>query len=381
MSVDFDGGSDRNLYTATTLNGGNAVFDGGGSMCVWFSLDGWGEANVGRLIDINTGGVMNADDVQIYVSSSGNVFWRWDAGGSETRGSWNTPNSSVATDGTWYCLVVTHDVTTAWTTEDPVMYLDGVSQSLTVANPTGARSGIAFADITIGAGVGLAREWDGRIAHLSFWDTELTLAQAQALAAGASPLSVQPSNLVNYWPLIRDYQDVVAGNTLTNNNSVGVSADNPGIILPAPFAPTPSPAKGKVWVNDAASWDSGAVQQTHPGTGWTDTSIAVGQVIDTTGLTGQLYLGIERVDGKFDWHPISVTAATDALLADDIESTSELTVPVLAQVHALLANSIESVTNLSGPTLDRVASACTRSLIRGLTRCGILRDKTRALGG
>lgn len=70
------------------------------------------------------------------------------------------------------------------------------------------------------------------------------------------------------------------------------------------------PSVGTVWTNDANSWDSGAVKQTYPGTNnWSDTSIDMQTVIDTTGLTGQLYVGVETAAGAIVWRAITVGAS------------------------------------------------------------------------
>ena len=47
-------------------------------------------------------------------------------------------------------------------------------------------------------------------------------------------------------------------------------------------------------------------------------------------------------------------ATGDTLLADDVESASEVSTPTLVQVHAILANDVESASSVSVPTLAQV---------------------------
>ncbi len=80
------------------------------------------------------------------------------------------------------------------------------------------------------------------------------------------------------------------------------------------------PAQGKVWVNDAATWDAGAVEQDYPGeANWSDTSINMQEPIDTTGLSGQLYVIVENALGGMASRAITVQAGanlTDIELVD-----------------------------------------------------------------
>jgi len=43
--------------------------------------------------------------------------------------------------------------------------------------------------------------FNGQIAHAAWWNTNLSQAQVEGLAAGDNPLAVQATNLVAYWPL------------------------------------------------------------------------------------------------------------------------------------------------------------------------------------
>lgn len=47
-------------------------------------------------------------------------------------------------------------------------------------------------------------------------------------------------------------------------------------------------------------------------------------------------------------------AGTDALLANDVESTSEVSTPAIGQVHVLLANDVQSTSEVGSPAIHQV---------------------------
>ena len=70
-------------------------------------------------------------------------------------------------------------------------------------------------------------------------------------------------------------------------------------------------AQGRVWVNDAPTLDAGAVEQTYPGAAnWSDTSIDMQDPIDTTGLSGQLYVIVETAAGDIASRAVTVGGVT-----------------------------------------------------------------------
>ena len=230
------------------------------------------------------------------VHRNGSTYRAW-TGNTWTNSAWNhcfgsfdTSNRVVVLNGDWANR--------------------GTSTDTLAFNPNNAQMNIG--GVRAG-GLWQTSRADGYIAEVAMWDVELTQAEVERLAAGLSPLFIRPASLVYYAPM-RDW---------ASNNYPAVV--NPSSIALAPLEDAPSsaeihppiiypsnnvlqfPARGKIWVNDAATKDGGEVLQTHPGTGWTDTQITVGQVIDTTGLSGQLYLGIERADGSIRWRAITVS--------------------------------------------------------------------------
>jgi len=56
--------------------------------------------------------------------------------------------------------------------------------------------------VEIGANKTEGNYFQGKVAEAGIWDTELNTAQVAALAKGYAPSLIQPSNLMDYWPII-----------------------------------------------------------------------------------------------------------------------------------------------------------------------------------
>ena len=79
-----------------------------------------------------------------------------------------------------------------------------------------------------------ARPLDGLIAEVAMWNVALTAGEISQLADGFTALSVRPESLVSYYPLVRDYIDVMGTHALTPNNTV-IYDVHPRIIEDAPM--------------------------------------------------------------------------------------------------------------------------------------------------
>jgi hypothetical protein len=119
--------------------------------------------------------------------------------------------------------------------------------------------------------------------------------------------------LTFYAPVTDDTSicDVVGGVVPTVNGTGGdylYANPSPHFYPSAQIIPFAS-AKGKVWVNDAPTKDGGEVLQGYPGT-WTDTTLTLNQVIDQTGLSGQIYVGVETASGQIAWRAITISSGS-----------------------------------------------------------------------
>ncbi len=79
--------------------------------------------------------------------------------------------------------------------------------------------------------------FDGRLGHVAVWNIALSDADVAALAAGDNPLTIQPANLIRYWPLEDDAVCVITGEVLTLSGATFDAADNPPVDPPAGGGP------------------------------------------------------------------------------------------------------------------------------------------------
>ncbi len=146
-----------------------------------------------------------------------------DAGGAGTATS--TTGASV---NTWH-----HACAVEVTTTDRRVFIDGGSKGTNAANRTPASTD----RISIGR-VGRATPFgyfSGRIAEAVIWSVALSDTEVALLGKGNSPLSIQPHNIVSYYPLIRDDDnDLIGGADLAAVNTPSIAAHPLQVFLP-PF--------------------------------------------------------------------------------------------------------------------------------------------------
>lgn len=113
----------------------------------------------------------------------------------------------------------------------------------------------------------------GRVAWPAMWDVALTDGEIAALAAGASPLTIRPKNLIWFVPLIGtsgNVVDIIGGTTLTEQSTPG-AAEAPPVFLggawPANYTPAAGGgATGTSTQNLPSLTQSATGQQPHIGT-------------------------------------------------------------------------------------------------------------------
>ena len=172
---------------------------------IWFYLDAFttaaGMRPCGKRKSINAKGVTAANDncIEFFAPFTGD------------DGSWDSPNNSVST-GVWTHVGLTYDG--ALTTNDPIIYLGGTSQTISeTVTPTGTLELDEASDFVVGnnATPGV-RPWDGALAEVGYWNRILTAAEIGILADAYSPLFI-PNGLELYSPLI--------GNNSPESNPMG----------------------------------------------------------------------------------------------------------------------------------------------------------------
>jgi hypothetical protein len=175
---------------------------------------------------------LSPDEVLFQVSSTYRFFRNW----STTDGQWSIAQPA---QDTWSHFLVTYD--SGSTTNDPVMYLDGVSQTVTqIANPAGTIVNSA-ARWMLGnhrPDTSLGIHWRGMLAEFAIWNRILSASEIAALGNGFSPLFF-PASLVEYVPMLRDN----VSRKLSAPTITGTAVQpHPRIIYPASRATMHVPA-------------------------------------------------------------------------------------------------------------------------------------------
>lgn len=142
-------------------------------------------------------------------------------GWSTTVGDWTI---ATPTTGAEHNILITYDG--AATTNNPVVYVDGSSVTVTKLTAPVGTLVTAAKVFTIGNRTDHTRAFNGWISTVAIWNTILAAADATALNNGAAPCAVQNGNIVAYWPLnAGDSPEVelFTANTLTVTGTTVVS--------------------------------------------------------------------------------------------------------------------------------------------------------------
>ena len=110
------------------------------------------------------------------------------------------------------------------------VYLDGVSGAEQRTNRPASGMDI----LTIGEWGGTASyPLDGSLAECAIWNVALAAGEILSLSKGVTATTIRPASLVSYYPLVRDYIDVMGANAISPNNTV-VYDPHPRIMEEAP---------------------------------------------------------------------------------------------------------------------------------------------------
>lgn len=186
------------------------------------------------------GSLMN---MQLYNTGSANVCEvavNW----STTTGVWTCPPPSA---GSWHVVTVTYDGGS--TSNNPAMYVDGVSQTVTRAIAPAGSLNAGTRSMTFGQRFGgSGNKYNGAAAEFGLWNRILTAGELAGLAKWSVP-NTCPRGLISYYPLLGRYSPeldlapgVASGSGTVTSTSI---ADHPRVFRV--FNPMP------VMVADAAS--------------------------------------------------------------------------------------------------------------------------------
>lgn len=180
------------------------------SIALFVNRNGDGGDTYGAFCEAESDGGQNI----IFGNDSGNNGFRffrgWGAGGS-TGARWWAPRAAT---GAAHHYGVSYNGSA--TTNDPLMYLDGVSQTVTqdTANPSGTINTTAGVWALGNRNSDHSKCWDGTLEGFAIWTRILSAGEFAALAAGVPPESFS-TNLVESVPMISANTGLAGTPTIT----------------------------------------------------------------------------------------------------------------------------------------------------------------------
>lgn len=157
------------------------------------------------------------DAFQFFTKSTGKMAWYLGSGANID------PGTATLSTGTWYHILQKFD------NADQISktFINGASDGTIFS---GANIHVQTGTPTLAVGydaLTINRNFPGRIADFAFWNVALTPGEVSALAQGARPLTIRPSNIIAYLPLdgISSPEPDLSGaknnGTLTGTSNVG----------------------------------------------------------------------------------------------------------------------------------------------------------------
>ena len=175
----FDGTDDAiNIGTAATWN---AIIgdDPGGTSKMSFSA--W----IRPATDTNREVINFGNDIRVYVPSDESLVFLtyWDGAAV----IWTTGASAI-TEGEWQHIAITYDASSESAGANPVIYINGVAQSISISSGTVSSpwEAIAGSDCYIGANSGASYAFNGQLADVAVWNSILSAAEIKSIYKAAS---------------------------------------------------------------------------------------------------------------------------------------------------------------------------------------------------
>jgi hypothetical protein len=157
------------------------IFDDGGTISVWVNPSSDGENNGGRLWD-KTANSTKGHAGYVMGESGGKMNFVFNQIFSTTSGSWNTP-VSLPIDK-WTNITVTYNNSNV--ANNPVIYFNGVAQTLGETTPVGTRVTDDGENLRIGNRTMTNVNFDGSVSEFRVYNIVLTATEAKELYSGAS---------------------------------------------------------------------------------------------------------------------------------------------------------------------------------------------------
>lgn len=295
MALDFTDAFSQGL-TSTSSSIAWGIGTGNITMCAWVKPDSFNTGFHG-VVSLTDGTNNDAQPAIFSHSTSAPNAWRASFDGTK---AFNT----VLTSSSFQHLCIRRTSTGAGGLQG---FYNGVQEATTHT----ATTSVLEKSWTIGSGrVSGGLPFDGKIAEVAIWDTDLSDAEIAALAKGANPMSIRPGNLVGYAPCIRnEYRDLVLGMTFTATGAPA-AADHPSIV-PHDFGRSAS-----------FQWPSGALTATGAGTSTASaTLLGTGTLAASTACTSTASASLLG-EGQLSASAAGTSTASASLLGDGSISAS-----------------------------------------------------------
>lgn len=155
----LDCGSAASLDNFATLSTGG-----------WFAPDDQGETSTSRC---NAGNFIQKSEWGLCFRQTNRraFYYRWSFG----QTTWSTPTAPYVPDGTYHHEAVTYNGGS--TANDPIIYVDGTSQTIGDVSPGGTRNSDATDNLLIGLGITDINELNSRADEVFYYNGILTSTQ------------------------------------------------------------------------------------------------------------------------------------------------------------------------------------------------------------
>lgn len=200
-----------------------------GSISIWVKPNwGGGDSTVHEFyfFPITTGG---NDRLSFQKFSDNSIYAGWNITGTDERII--IAGSSLFTSGQWANWVLT------WSASGCVLYKNGVS--------VGTKSAITVPSLatsySIGSLSGGGHATNASMAEFAIWTSVLSANEALALAKGANPLQVRPTNIQFYVPIL----GIGSGEPDWGPSHVAQTVSGPVFAVHAPVQPYPQVRYGQ----------------------------------------------------------------------------------------------------------------------------------------
>jgi len=224
MALDFIDGSSHKVNCGSAASLDNIAQK---TVMAWIFLDDYGGGNQPFICcKVPTGGGTPGWILRARGSTgpSPRQNLRFEQFFSTASGLWGTPNQSILT-ATWYHVAVTYDRGSA--SNDPVMYINAVSQTVTEhSTPSGSASDDSAQDFLIGNLNDNFRSWEGRLSDLRVYNRLLSAAEIQTIHAARGADGIH-NGLVARWAMDEREPGVDSAGITTVDQSINRNDGTP----------------------------------------------------------------------------------------------------------------------------------------------------------